>query len=78
MTLADVALIRSIRNSANISAVAPKLLGAIDVSGVRLLMVGVDLPSELAMKSWWVVDGAVPAARTEVLLGHRAEALRFI
>lgn len=68
----DVARIRTIRNSDNISIVAPKLIDVADINGRRVLVVGVDFPAETAMKPWWRISGAVPGSGSEGLIGSEA------
>lgn len=65
----DVARIRSIHHRRNLSAVAPKLIGAIGQGGDRMLLVGADMRQERLVKPWWRVDGAWPASADEVLVG---------
>ena len=68
----DLASIKSIANSKNISAVAPKVLGGIKVGERDALLVGVDFDSELKMKQWWKIFGDAPKGDNEVLLGSEA------
>lgn len=68
----DLARIRSIANSKNISAVAPKVIGGIKVGAQEILLVGVDFDSELKMKQWWKIFGDPPGSDNEVLLGSEA------
>jgi putative ABC transport system permease protein len=68
----DAARIKLIPLRANIANVAPKLVGAVDVGGSKVLLVGVDFPSELRLKKWWEIVGQEPAAPDEVLLGYNA------
>jgi putative ABC transport system permease protein len=68
----DAAKIQQIPLRANIANVAPKLVGAVDVGGSRVLLVGVDFPSELRLKKWWEIVGQDPAAQDDVLLGYNA------
>ncbi|ACM20906.1 ABC transporter, membrane protein [Geotalea daltonii FRC-32] len=68
----DLARIKTIKNSKNISAVAPKVLGGIKVGSHDVLLVGVDFDSELKMKQWWQIFGDAPKADNEVLLGSDA------
>ena len=68
----DVARILTIPNSGNIANVAPKLAGAARIGDSRGLLVGVDFPSELKMKTWWKIDGRAPQSPGEVLLGYKA------
>jgi putative ABC transport system permease protein len=68
----DLAKIKTIRNSKNISAIAPKVLGGIKVGTHDVLLVGVNFDSELKMKQWWKIFGDVPKSDNEVLLGSDA------
>ena len=68
----DLAKIKSIKNSKNISAIAPKVLGGIKVGTHDVLLVGVNFESELKMKQWWKIFGDAPKSDGEVLLGSDA------
>jgi putative ABC transport system permease protein len=68
----DLQKIKTIANSKNIAAVSPKVLGGIRVGSHNLLLAGVDFASELKMKQWWQVFGAVPQSEDELLLGSDA------
>lgn len=68
----DLKQIRSIKNSKNIAAVAPKVLGGIKIGNQDVLLVGVDFPSELKMKQWWQIFGDAPKGDNELLLGSDA------
>lgn len=65
----QLAGIRTIPNSRNIAAVAPKVLGAVTVKGTRVLMMGVDPQNEFHLKRWWTVDGRPLAADDELVAG---------
>ncbi len=68
----DLALIGSIKNSKNISTVAPKVLGSVQVAGRQVLLVGVLFDKELKLKQWWKLFGEAPKAADELLLGSDA------
>ena len=68
----DLAKIKTITNSRNISAVAPKVLGGIKVGTQDVLLVGVNFDSELKMKQWWQIFGDAPKGENELLLGSDA------
>jgi putative ABC transport system permease protein len=68
----DLAKIKSIKNSKNVSTIAPKVLGGIKVGTHEVLLVGVNFESELKMKQWWKIFGAAPKSDNEVLLGSDA------
>jgi len=72
----DLAKISTIPNSGNIAAVAPKLLGAVEVGNARVLMLGVDPEKEFHIKRWWSVDGR-PLATDEELVAGSAAATRL-
>jgi putative ABC transport system permease protein len=71
LTVADVRRIRTIPNAANVSVVAPKLLGVMEVQGQPALVAGVDFPEELRLKGWWDIQGTVPEAPDHVVAGAR-------
>ncbi len=54
---ADLVKINGIRNYLNIAAVAPKVLGALEVKGQRVMLMGVEPDKEFKLKKWWKVDG---------------------
>ncbi len=70
----DAATIRTIDLRANLATVAPKLIGAVDTSAGKALLVGVVFTEELKIKKWWRIVGAEPATDTDILLGYRAAA----
>jgi putative ABC transport system permease protein len=55
-----------------ISAVSPKLLGAVGMEGHEVLLVGVDFESELTLKRWWHIVGRKPEADGDLLFGFEA------
>jgi putative ABC transport system permease protein len=71
LTLADLDHIGTIKNARNISVVAPKLLGAIPLSGHSVLVAGVRFPDELRLKQWWDLEGQEPTTADEALVGLR-------
>ena len=72
----DAARIRTIPNARNISAVAPKLIGTASVEARPMLLIGVNFRQERGIKSWWHIEGGLPASRDEALVG--AEAARTL
>ncbi len=68
----DLSRIKSIANSKNISAIAPKVLGGIKIGRHEVLLVGVNFESEFKMKQWWQIFGAAPKNEHELLLGSDA------
>lgn len=73
ITEEDLEKIGTIKNSANIKVVSPKLLGIVEVDGVKTMLAGVRFKEELTLKKWWEIkQGRQPANDTEVLLGGKA------
>lgn len=68
----DLARIKTIKNSKNVSAISPKVLGGITVNNHDVLLVGVHFESELKMKQWWKVFGSDPKDDQDLLLGTDA------
>jgi putative ABC transport system permease protein len=72
LTMADARRIRTIPNTRNIAAVAPKLVGTLEVEGKRIVIVGTDLRQERRIKGWWKIDGRLAESPDEVMLGSEA------
>src|SRR3990172_3228636 len=58
LSMDEVALIRTIKNSENINQVTPKLLQLTEIDGTRLTVVGVVWDEELPLKKWWKITGS--------------------
>jgi putative ABC transport system permease protein len=69
-----VGRIRSIGLKDRLSAVAPKLVTSTRIDEIPVGVVGVDWGEELALKSFWAVDGSYPEKAHEVLVGSVAAA----
>ena len=78
--------IRKIKNNKNLGVVAPKVLGSRRLKGKNILIMGVDIESEFALKTWWEFDGMLPQNEEEVVIGseaakffdiHPGETIRF-
>lgn len=67
--LADI---HTIKNHSNIGIVAPKVLGSTRIGGRVVLLVGVDLPAELNLKTWWSFKGSYPQHPQELIAGAGA------
>jgi putative ABC transport system permease protein len=65
----DLARIREIPNSRNVAAVAPKILGAVDLKGQRTLIMGVDPEVEFHLKRWWTVTGQPVRGPADLVAG---------
>ncbi len=69
----DVARIDAIPSRADISAVAPQLVGAVRVKGHRALLLGVDPAQQFKLKRWWSVgSGHAPQKQGELIAGAAA------
>lgn len=53
---ADLAKIASIKNSENLSIVAPKLIAAVQVDQKDVLLAGIVFKEELRLKKWWKIE----------------------
>jgi putative ABC transport system permease protein len=72
LTDEDARRIREIPNANRLAVVAPKLLGAVEAEGRKVVVAGVDFESEYALKQWWRVVGRKPSGAGELLVGHDA------
>lgn len=72
---ADLGRVKSIKNAANVAAMGPTVLGAVEVNDRKVLLAGVDFQAVKILKPWWKVGGTVPS-EYDVLLG--AEAARIL
>jgi putative ABC transport system permease protein len=63
--------IKTIRNAANVAAVGPMVLGAVQVGDHRVLMAGVDFMTFQVLRPWWSIKGKAPDDEG-VVLGHEA------
>jgi putative ABC transport system permease protein len=68
---ADLVRVKAIENAANVAAMGPTVLGAIEVEGHKVLLAGVDFQATKILKPWWQVTGTVPSDFA-VLLGSEA------
>ncbi|HSB34595.1 MAG TPA: FtsX-like permease family protein [Nitrospirota bacterium] len=73
LTTGDIEKISAIKNSQNISTIAPKLLVQTGVKGTKVLLAGVNFPAERRLKKWWrVAQGTTPREGAEALVGKDA------
>jgi putative ABC transport system permease protein len=72
---ADLSRVSTIKNSANIAALGPLVLGVASVGSHHVLLAGVDFKAAGILKPWWKLQGALPEA-DGVILG--AEAARVL
>jgi putative ABC transport system permease protein len=69
----DLTRIGAIPSRADISAVAPELVGAVHVKGHRALLLGVDPRQQFKLKRWWSVGtGHGPTSGRELVAGAAA------
>jgi len=78
----DIEAIGNIENNKNISAVAPKVMGAYNIGERTILVIGVNFVPEFKLKRWWRLEGvenAIPGytespvtGPDQVVLGHNA------
>lgn len=69
---ADISRIREIKDNRNLGAVAPKIMGAVEVNGSKVLLMGAKLEVELPLKTWWHLQGRPPENDSEVIFGSEA------
>jgi putative ABC transport system permease protein len=72
LRMADLQRIGEIENFNNVAGIAPKVLGAVEIKGVRVLLMGVSPEVEFALKRWWNVDGRTLAEDNELVVGSSA------
>jgi putative ABC transport system permease protein len=63
----QLARIWSIKNSANIAALGPLVLGAVQVQEHKVLLAGLDFKTINILKPWWNIAGQIPDAQGAVL-----------
>ncbi len=73
----DVPKIREIEVRENISTVSPKLIGAVEIEGKKVPLMGVNFEEELRLKRWWKIHGIKPKSQDEVLLGNEVAVRLF-
>ena len=65
----SLANIDDIPNRRNVATIAPKVLGAVEVEGQRIMMMGVDPAAEFKLKRWWSIAGRPVEQGHELLVG---------
>jgi len=66
---ADLTKINTIRNNRNISAIAPKVLGAVQAGSDRVMLMGVDIDQEFHLKRWWTISGQPITQENQLVVG---------
>ncbi len=67
----DLGKIKNIKNSQNVAAIGPMLLGGVDIKDRKVLLAGMDFKVVQFLRPWWIVKGSVPG-KDGVLLGSEA------
>jgi putative ABC transport system permease protein len=67
----DLGRVSHIKNSANIAALGPLVLGVANVASQKVLLAGVDFKAAEILKPWWKVQGALPDTNG-IILGTEA------
>ena len=73
----DIPKIRQIEVKENISIVSPKLIGAVEIDGKKVPLMGVNFQEESRLKKWWKIHGTFPKDREEILLGNEVAVQLF-
>src|SRR3990172_1998551 len=73
----DIPKIRQIEVKENISIVSPKLIGAVEIDGKKVPLMGVNFQEERRLKKWWKIHGTFPKDREEILLGNEVAVQLF-
>jgi putative ABC transport system permease protein len=71
----ELSRVNTIKNSANIAALGPLVLGVAQVNDHRVLVAGIDFSAARILKPWWKLKGSIPEA-DGIILG--AEAARIL
>jgi putative ABC transport system permease protein len=66
---ASLVNIDKIPNRRNVATIGPKVLGAVEVQGQRVMMMGVDPEAEFKLKRWWSIAGRPIKQGYELLVG---------
>jgi putative ABC transport system permease protein len=67
----ELSNIRNIKNTANVAAVGPMVLGPVNTRNHAVLLAGIDFESSPFLRPWWKVRGANPI-HEEILAGYEA------
>ncbi len=73
----DLEQVSSIKNSKNIAALGPLVLGVARVDSHRVLMAGVNFQSAGILKPWWKVEGVLPGEDAVILGAEAARVLKL-
>ena len=73
----DLEQISNIKNSKNIAALGPLVLGVASVDSHKVLMAGVNFQSAGILKPWWKVEGVLPGEDAVILGAEAARVLKM-
>ena len=73
----DLEQVSNIKNSKNIAALGPLVLGVASVDSHKVLMAGVDFQSAGILKPWWKVEGVLPGENAVILGSEAARVLKM-
>lgn len=65
----NLAKIDDIPNRRNVATIGPKVLGAVEIEGQRVMMMGIDPDAELKLKRWWSIAGRSIEKGHELVVG---------
>ncbi len=74
----ELSRVNSIRNSKNIAAMGPLVLGVLNINAKRILLAGVDFSVSNILKPWWQVEGSIPDDNGIVLGSEAARILNLV
>jgi putative ABC transport system permease protein len=66
---AHLVKIDEIPNRRNVATIGPKVLGAVEIEGQRVMMMGIDPAAELKLKRWWSIAGRSIEKGHELVVG---------
>lgn len=66
---ANLVKIDDIPNRRNVATIGPKVLGAVEIEGQRVMMMGIDPDAELKLKRWWSIAGRSIEKGHELVVG---------
>lgn len=73
----DLARMGHIKNSANIAAMGPIVLGVVTVNKKKVLLAGIKFRETAILKPWWKIDGALPDDSGVIIGSKVAEVLNI-
>ncbi len=73
----ELTRVSTIKNSKNIAALGPLVLGVVDVGTHKALVAGVDFKAVQILKPWWHLKGSVPEENGVILGAESARVLNL-